>query len=623
MADLGKRITPPGSPGGVAEVAALNAGLAVLMVILSAAGILYRIDIPVISIAAIMAVATGLAAGMIIGSWRPATVTVWLAAATGFLVIPTLSTGSPPYSWDEVAYSAAFPKLYAAAKHMFYSSDLGAYSAFPSSYEALTTASLEVTGSVVPMRLLGVVCFAVTGGIATHLARLVAPWRSAAFLAGLMVLSAGVGTFAIYVKNDFVNGVFSASAILFACAYLKRGTTVLAALAGLSLGASCGIKYNSLQFVACATVCLVPFVWQTAAVVPRWRHVGVFCAAGVAAGIAWYARNFAIFGNPFYPFLTWMFGDGTAEPKLFAAFVHEAFYGYAGFSFATADITVFRDVLVRQFGSLTLLLAAFGLVSVAVASRRWPPECRRPASYLMLVTVAYSAVCLFLGLWAPRYFVVLLVCYAALAAVAVGRILDFVARLGRHGRFVHISLVGLIGVGLLVQTIERQWRESSWLVSGVLAGISQQTFIASTVNFWNVAERINTTLPLCAKVAIGLDVQPYYYVERSYYAFTLLPVDFLKVRTADDFERRFRDLGLTHIVLQDWIGRDVYPEATNPNIYRFINGLYAAVDRLEGDGRAIRLGEADGLRGNKVRIYRLANGIDTETCLRSGKRVSG
>jgi hypothetical protein len=623
MADFSNSPMSPKHPGGMAELAAPCTGLAVLMVILSAAGILFRIDLPVIAIATSVAAAIGVATGAIIGSWRPAMVLAWLAIAAGFLVIPFFSTVSPPYSWDEVAYSVAFPKLYAATGHIFYSNDIGAYSAFPSSYEALTTASLAVTGSVIPMRVLGVVCFLAMGGIAAHLARLVEPRKSAAFLAGILVVSAGVGSFSFYIKNDFANGVFSAAAILFVCAYLRRESSILAALAGMSLGISCGIKYNSLQFVVCAVLCLVPFAWQSASGTARWRHFAIFCAAGVTAGIAWYARNFAIFGNPLYPFGISVFGDGTANPKLLAAFVHEAFFGYAGYSFGTADLSVFWDGLGRQFGWLTLLLATIGLVRVAVTSRDWSRQYRRPASYLMAVTVTYSAVCLFFGLWLPRYFVVLLVCYAALAAAALGWMLGFVARLCGRARFIHIGLACLMAIGLLTEATERWWRESAWLVSGVLAGVSQKTFIASSVNFWNVAEWINTTLPLCSKVAIGLDVQPYYYVDRRYYVFTLIASDFLAARTTEDFEQRFRDLGFTHLALQDWIARDLYPEATDPNVNRFINGLYAAVNRLEAEGRAIRLGEVDGIRGNKVRFYRLVNGNDPEKCSSADRQATG
>src|SRR3974377_173170 len=44
----------------------------------------------------------------------------------------------PPFTWDEVAYSAALPKYYAQMHHFFYRSDYGGvYSSSPANYEAL------------------------------------------------------------------------------------------------------------------------------------------------------------------------------------------------------------------------------------------------------------------------------------------------------------------------------------------------------------------------------------------------------------------------------------------------------------------------------------------------------
>jgi hypothetical protein len=605
-AEIDARGVPPAGDlfPGIAEVATLIVGLTMFALLLSVVGTLYRVD-GTIGVAALVAAAVAATAtGVTLAPFHFRQTATWLAIAAAFLAVPVLSSFVPPYSWDEVAYSVALPKLYAAAHRIFYAKDTGTYSAFPASYEALTTASLLLTGSITPMRLLGVACLAVMGGITVILSRILTGRTAAGLLAGALVIGAGVGVFSSYVKNDFVNGAFQAAAILFVCAYLRCPGATMAALAGMAIGISGGTKYNSLQFAVCAIVCALPFASRVAPKALRWKHLGSFGLAGVLAGTFWYARNTVLFGNPIYPFSNALFGGSSEHSRLFSAVVGEMFYGYTGFSFASPPASAFLDVVAQQFGIVVLVGAAAGSIDALVRLLHRNAE-QAAIGFFVSITVVYSLVCFFFGLWAPRYFVVLVVCYAVLAAGVFSRILNWVEGPTQHRRPIAMGVAAMAGLALLGTTLQRQWRESAWLVNGTLAGVDDRTFVTQTVNYWNVANWINTNLPACAKVGVGIGVQPFFYIDRAAYNFTPLSEDFLDVKTADAYGGTFQALGLTHLAVQDWLGTAVYVEARNPNMYRFINNLYASIHQMEASGSARLVGEIAGLSGKTVKFYDL------------------
>jgi len=606
--DYIKRAEP--LPHGVVEIATISVFLACLMFLLSVTGVIW-IGAPTIAPATVISLLISIVLTMRVGRLNVRASLVWLTVAAPFVAIPVLSSFVPPFTWDEAAYSVALPKLYAAAHRIYYANAIGVYSAFPASYEALTTSSLLLTGSITAMRLIGVACLVGMGGIAVVLSRVCGNRTTAAILAGCFVVAAEVGIFSSQVKNDFVNAFLQASAILFLTAYMLRPRATWAIFAGLVLGTSCGIKYNSLQFVLCATAFAIPFVWWAGRQGPIWKHAFFFCVSVTAAGAFWYAHNYLAFGNPFHPFFTPIFGDHSPGAEQLTAIVNEAFYGLAGFSYASSSPSVFMDAVIDQFGLALLIVGIIGLAGTTARLGKMSGGRRLAAAFLIVVTLAYSLVCFFFGLWAPRYFAVLLPCYAVFAAAAIELIFIGLNRAVSSSRWAETTVGFALGCALLFHSVERQWRESGWLVNAALAGKSSD-LVPLVVNYWNLADWINKNLPTCSKIGVGIDVQPFYYIDRNYYNFAPLSEEFMGLGAAD-FPARFRALGLTHIALQEFAGRDVYPEEKNPRMYLFINGLYAAVNRMAQAGSAKIVNVLPGLKGNVIKIYHLDYAPETSS----------
>ncbi len=392
---------------------------------------------------------------------------------------------------------------------------------------------------------------------------------------------------------------------------MLRPRTTWAILAGLVLGTSCGIKYNSLQFVLCATACAIPFVLWTGRLSSIWKHIIFFSVSVIVGGAFWYAHNYLLFGNPFHPFFTAIFGDRSPGAEQLTAMVNEAFYGLAGFSYASAPGSVFMNAVVDQFGLPLLIVGIIGLVGTTARLGKMSGGHRLAAAFLIVVTIAYSLVCFFFGLWAPRYFAVLLPCYAVFAAGTIELIFIGVDRVVSSSKLAEITVGFVLGCALLFHSVERQWRESGWLVNAALAGTSSE-LVPLAVNYWNLADWINKNLPTCSKIGVGIDVQPFYYIDRNYYNFAPLSEEFMGLG-ATDFPARFRAIGLTHIALQEYAGRDVYPEEKNPRMYLFINGLYAAVDQMAQAGSAKIIDVLPGLKGNVIKIYHLDYSPETSS----------
>ncbi len=183
---------------GAAELSIFVVFVTVLSLLLSALGLMHAFtDMNAAIAAAIAGIAAWLAAMQLPARCSPRRAALWILLAAPFMAVPSLFIPAIPFSWDEVAYSVALPKLYAARSWIGQDDAIGAYSLFPSNYEAITTASILWFDGVWPMRALGIVLFVCLALQAGCWSALVGRCQRIDYIVvAILILSADVAMFA-------------------------------------------------------------------------------------------------------------------------------------------------------------------------------------------------------------------------------------------------------------------------------------------------------------------------------------------------------------------------------------------------------------------------------------------
>ncbi len=562
----------------------------------SVAGLLWRISPASLFVAALIAIVS---ATLACRQFR-----FRLAIAPGTIVIlaplvPVLAWAAfvPPYTWDEVAYGVALPRDYALAGHFFYNDGYGPYSAFPGNYEALTTAALVVLKGASAMKCLNLLLAAGLAVIAALFCQVLGAPAVCGPLAAVLVMSAPVvSLFTPMVKNDVANAFFQCLAIVGCVRYLERPARLSLALAGMFLGVAVGIKYSSLQFAVCLTACLAMFMaWTPLPARNKWKDFSIFALSAMLWASPWYARNLILFHNPFFPFFNDLLHAGNAFGPEQSALLKESFGGAADTSWARGDLPAFAGRFLHGFGHVPVLLLLPGLASVIMIERS------RQVMFLALITVSYWAMTLALGLWEPRYSLSLLVLSAAFTAVLPGNVIGW---LGDSGGLAALrtATVAVMAVGLTIIGTVREVKEYRSVLTDWVSSDPPE-FYRRHVAFWQVADWLNHHMAEHDKVGIGVNVQPFLYLDRPY--FHIHPIsekgNLQSQVTPDDFLQAFSGLGVTMLAIYPWNPEtEGYGAAANPHYHEFVTRLYRAVANLDRSGRLERLAEVDG-----VSIYRI------------------
>jgi 4-amino-4-deoxy-L-arabinose transferase-like glycosyltransferase len=565
------------------------------MLALSITGLLWRID----ALTVTLSVLAALAASALLARYferRPVCPRPYLLLLALLLVIPTLAAFAPPHEWDEVAYGATLPRDYAHAGRFFYNADYGPFSAFPGNYEAITTASLILFGHVAPARLFDVALAFGLALIAMHLAvRLGVPEFVAPVAAVLVLGAPSLQGVTLIVKNDVANAFFQALTLLALADYAARRRISTLALAGFFLGTAVGTKYSSLQFALCVVPLTLALILRGA----RRRsdffpHAAVFAAIATASALPWYARNFALFGNPFFPFFNEALHARNAFTSEHSALVREMFDGLTGFSWSAGTPRNFMSQVVSGFGLVPVLSSLPGL-ALAVTSRR-----SAPSLLLAGVFTSFGLLTLFAGYWAPRYFLSLLVLAGVFAAVGLAEVLGRVRLLHERRREATIA-VAVVAVLLGASSLRTQLEAQGGLITSFF-GTERREFLESHVAYWTVADWINRNTPPGDKVGMGLGVKPFYYLERPYFNIQFLTEkgNLQALDTADEYLDAFRSLGLQWVAFRPWQPGPRHHPSKTPRAHAFARRLERAIATLHREGKielATRMGD--------VSVYRI------------------
>ena len=573
-----------------AVVVALGVTVALSATSLSLTGLLGRLTTASVIACLLASLAGGVLLARALGA-RPVTGLGWTWLPMLVLLLPSAAAALllPPYTWDEVAYGAALPRDFAHAGHFFYNADYGPYAAFPANYEALVTAGLMLSGDVWPSQLLNVVLALAMAAMAMRLALALGASKPASFVAGLLVVCApAVILTAPVTKNDVACAFFQVLAILVLAIPPERAGTWTLALSGAFVGVSLGVKYSSLQFALAFTpVATVAIARSASTRGDALRRVLLWLAACVVFGSPWYVRNLMLFSNPLFPFLNdWLHANNGFTPE-HSALLKECFDGYADYSFRTGTTATFVTLIAGGFGGLPTALLPPG-VWLAL---RHP---RSPAALLAGGTATlYALLTFFAGYWQPRYVLSLLVLACAMAALVLERLGSAAEKLGlawiRPTRLL-LAAAAALAAWQTYPTLQRELQNVR-----AVRQVGPQSFAEERAPYYAVADWLNTHLSERDRVAIGFNVQPFYYLKRSYYHIhPLTQGDLQFAGTPGEVEASLRRVGATYLAFSGSDG--TYYEATAPKITAYRERLWMAQRRLRQAGRLRLVATVQGVR---------------------------
>ena len=296
----------------------------------------------------------------------------------------------PPVAFDEPLYHLPFVQAMARSGALRFWADLR-FPAFPQLHESLC-----------------VPAFLLAGDTATHLVA----WSEVIVLAGLMIVwpqqrLAGILAAALVLGNPIVVQVATityaeAALMLFVAAgfyCLDRNSTA----AGFLLATACSVKYLGWYFGAAA------FLYLLIAGTNRRRTIPLFIGAFIAGTLPMYGRIVALTGNPFFPFLTGVFGrspwamsmPATIAPATRVVNALRLFW----------DISFARERVNLQ-PPYSPLFAVAMLITIIAATRD------RRAAFLTAICAGYIAIFTFLP-QDSRYLLPLLPLVSIAAAISV------------------------------------------------------------------------------------------------------------------------------------------------------------------------------------------------------------
>lgn len=495
----------------------------------------------------------------------------------------------PPFVWDEVAYTAALPKLYAAKTHFYYAAEYGPYSAFPQNFEAISTASLIFLKSLLASKLLNFICALGILVIAGDIGLVIGLPKIFSILGGAVIgLSSAFILFLPLVKNDIVNGFFQSAAILMLILYSKNGALRSCCLMGIFIGTSIGLKYNSLIFSVCPTLL---FLWVTFVSKDSWRDKckKIFLTGFVTlvSCFPWYLNNSLLFLNPVYPIGNEFFGALNQFHAGYSQLFRESFYGDINFSWANGTVYAFFKRFASEFTPLVVILGMLGVLKSLLLPKS------KQELYLAIATIGTVCLVIRFGFWEPRYSFVLLVLFSIEFAVIIFYLASFLLQYKLLVKpilcIVTICILCLAALGHV--TGKRLYGDQSRFFKTH----SEKSFLKKYVAGFEIADWLNENTPKDAVIAVW-GHQMFYYLDRAY--FHLHPLtesgNLLGVKSVNEFYRFLIEKNVSYLCLADWRFEEI-PERT-PGLKNYFHNLNEWTKALESQGRIIQVKAIDGSR---------------------------
>ncbi|MFZ5916273.1 MAG: ArnT family glycosyltransferase [Chloroflexota bacterium] len=351
-------------------------------------------------------------------NYRPSNWPTWpIALYLSLVALLTLTVALlPPTDWDGLFYHLTGPKLYLANGGILGGIDIPHLS-FPSLMEMLYAWAMLLRGDVAA-KLLHALFAPLLAGLVylttRHFLSRQAAWPAIVALSSMPMIGALAG----WAYNDLTLAFFQLGALYAFLESTNRqtGQRQWLILSGIFAGLALGLKYTA--FVT-PLVIVGLIVWRT----PHVSRLIAFALPAALVAAPWYVKNWAVTGNPVYPFLYELF-DGRFWDTFRANF-----YAAAGTGIGWQPRTLLALPWLLTLGvndanywdgrTGPLFLLALPLVLIYGLSRR--RDTNRPAALGPLLAFGLAQFAFWtLGviwsdsLWQSR---LLLPCFAALAPV--------------------------------------------------------------------------------------------------------------------------------------------------------------------------------------------------------------
>lgn len=499
----------------------------------------------------------------------------------------------PPFVWDEVAYNAALPKLYAVKKYFYYAAEYGPYSAFPQNFEAISTASLLLFNSFAFAKFLNFIFALGILVVAGNIGLLIGLPRVFAILGGSAIgLSSEFIVFTPVLKNDVANGFFQSAAIMMVILYSKNNTLKNCCLMGVFIGTAIGIKYNSLLFSLCP---ILLFLWITLVSEDLWltklRKIFFTGLTVLIISLPWYSNNFYLFNNPVYPIANDFFGPVNEFHSGYSQLFRESFYSDVNFSWKNGSVLAFFKRFSSEFSPVIVIFGLIGVIKNLLYYKN------KQELYLAIVTIGALGLTIRLGFWEPRYSFVILI----MLSTQFASFMYFMATLALKFKPIKKTIF-IISVICIV----------CCMVFGYIRGLkiygeqsryfqthSKESFLLKYVAGYGIADWLNKNTPKDSVVAVW-GYQMFYYLDRPYFHIHPLTEsgNLLGVDDGMQFYDFLTNKNISYLCLADW-RFDKIPDRS-PGLKSFFLELNGWVKELELRGDITQVAVID-----KARIYKL------------------
>lgn len=403
----------------------------------------------------------------------------------------------PPTQWDEFAYGAYLPKLYADAGHIGFLPSQGISSILSQYYHMITIIGLDLTGTITMGRLFSSwiyilfcssVCFLLIG----H--------RSKSFdllAVSLVSISAIPVQFISNIKPDMLVALFQIIILFLILQFNNTDRMKSSFLLGFFGGVAFCTKYSSLF----GLVILAPIVAYT--LLKSDRPVQFFllaCVGLVVACSPLFLGNYLQYGNPVMP-LFWQY-IGGGEQHSYSSLHHNIYYEMnwemARYSFnARHSYLEFFPIMSPLFTQALIPLALVFAINIRSNIKN--------QMFLVLFILTLTVTVYFFFLWNPRF---VLLCTPIVVAILLNAeknrlILEtLISRCLKQ-----LPLIITITLGCSVA-----WVHKSPIVN-FLKYPSKTAFIEHAVPFGKVANFLNQN----CDGAVALNIQPLFYLNCDTY----------------------------------------------------------------------------------------------------------
>lgn len=415
----------------------------------------------------------------------------------------------PPLNWDEISYALTFPKLHIAAGNISYLTEYGIFSAFPLFgetpigiayllYPDPTSAHLTVLFFLI-LSLTLVYRLAMQCG-----ATRIGAWFCVLAVAYLPLTLGNIGTAKI--EPYQLAYIIASFYLLVICKGHERCEYRLVSY--IFIGFAAGIKYTTLfaaPFFLCAYMMATPL---SSGLIVHLRELGRLLLIGLVVNGAWLLINWLNVCNPFFPNLVSVFGQCLEYPvtKDIMDMVMEGTMLQKGTSWATThSLDNFYKIFVSGFGLINAILLALGIVLFLGSKTARSNSNIRWIFAGICITLLIQAFAIY---WEFRY------TYFAFSLMLIFIVLVFEQLL--RGSVLRASLF-LIILFQAFQSFSNYFRNNPAVGLVMRGEVQREGYPDKFIHLYWVAKWLNENTPKDAVIAFNWGVQPFYYLERTFF----------------------------------------------------------------------------------------------------------